>query len=239
MREWASGRTDRIRWRNSLRNHPRTPTARESASLAGLFSDFLWMASAFWVSRQRNKLLGAGWRAGRGRRGHGLHADQAQFLEPPILQCADQQGHARLPDAARGLRRDRGHIAGPQRRADVAQSELEGRPAPGPGERSPGPVAQAQARFPPVEFGPARRQSGPAPPGRRPASDRSLDRPGDRPSAVEPSPAHVRRRPLGAVAAASFCRSPAATSPRPAISYGARSSMPAPRPMSAGGSAAR
>ncbi len=30
----------------------------EGASLAGLVSDFLWMASAFWVSRQRNKLLG-------------------------------------------------------------------------------------------------------------------------------------------------------------------------------------
>jgi vitamin B12/bleomycin/antimicrobial peptide transport system ATP-binding/permease protein len=29
----------------------------EGASLAGLVSDFLWMASAFWVSRQRNKLL--------------------------------------------------------------------------------------------------------------------------------------------------------------------------------------
>ena len=29
----------------------------ESASLGSLFSDFIWMASAFWVSRQRNKLL--------------------------------------------------------------------------------------------------------------------------------------------------------------------------------------
>src|ERR1700761_7237225 len=29
----------------------------ESASLASLFSDVIWMASAFWVSRQRNKLL--------------------------------------------------------------------------------------------------------------------------------------------------------------------------------------
>ena len=29
----------------------------EGASLGSLFSDFLWMASAFWVSRQRNKLL--------------------------------------------------------------------------------------------------------------------------------------------------------------------------------------
>ena len=32
--------------------------AGESASLAGLISDFFWMASAFWASRQRNKLIG-------------------------------------------------------------------------------------------------------------------------------------------------------------------------------------
>ena len=37
------------------RNHRRT--ARRGASLAGLFSDFLWMASAFWASRQRNHLF--------------------------------------------------------------------------------------------------------------------------------------------------------------------------------------
>src|SRR5215469_2866775 len=29
----------------------------ESATLASLFSDFIWMASAFWASRQRNKLV--------------------------------------------------------------------------------------------------------------------------------------------------------------------------------------
>src|SRR6202161_3596193 len=29
----------------------------DSASLKSLFSDVIWMASAFWVSRQRNKLL--------------------------------------------------------------------------------------------------------------------------------------------------------------------------------------
>ncbi len=45
---------------------------------------------------------GPGRRARRGRRGHGLHADQAQFLEPPILQCPDQQGHARLSSTQLG-----------------------------------------------------------------------------------------------------------------------------------------
>ena len=200
MREWASGETDRIRWRNNPRNHQRAPTTPTARRWHSLFSDVIWMASAFWASRQRNKLLALGRRARRGRRGHGLYADQAQFLEPPVLQCADQQGHARFPDAARRLRRNRRHIARPQRRADVAQSELEGRPAPRPGERSPERVAQAQARFPPVEFGPARRQPRPAPPGRRPASDRSLDRPRHWPSAVEPSSAHICRRALGAVA---------------------------------------
>ena len=33
------------------------PMALRTASLGSLFSDFVWMASAFWVSRQRNKLL--------------------------------------------------------------------------------------------------------------------------------------------------------------------------------------
>jgi putative ATP-binding cassette transporter len=37
---------------------PETAGGGESASLAGLISDFFWMASAFWASRQRNKLLG-------------------------------------------------------------------------------------------------------------------------------------------------------------------------------------
>ena len=36
------------------------PDGAESASLSGLLSDFLWMASAFWASRQRNKLVGLG-----------------------------------------------------------------------------------------------------------------------------------------------------------------------------------
>ena len=37
---------------------PENAGGGEGASLAGLVSDFLWMASAFWVSRQRNKLVG-------------------------------------------------------------------------------------------------------------------------------------------------------------------------------------
>ena len=37
---------------------PENAGAGEGASLAGLISDFLWMASAFWASRQRNKLIG-------------------------------------------------------------------------------------------------------------------------------------------------------------------------------------
>ena len=57
MREWVSGETDRIRWRKNPRNHQRAPKTPDSASLKSLFSDVVWMASAFWVSRQRNKLL--------------------------------------------------------------------------------------------------------------------------------------------------------------------------------------
>ena len=37
---------------------PENAGGGEGASLAGLVSDFFWMASAFWASRQRNKLLG-------------------------------------------------------------------------------------------------------------------------------------------------------------------------------------
>src|SRR5690242_11890279 len=37
---------------------PESAGGGESASLAGLVSDVFWMASAFWDSRQRNKLLG-------------------------------------------------------------------------------------------------------------------------------------------------------------------------------------
>ena len=47
----------RIRWRNSPKIHRPAPTNTDSASLKSLFSDVIWMASAFWVSRQRNKLL--------------------------------------------------------------------------------------------------------------------------------------------------------------------------------------
>ena len=36
---------------------PENAGGGEGASLAGLISDFFWMASAFWASRQRNKLL--------------------------------------------------------------------------------------------------------------------------------------------------------------------------------------
>ena len=36
---------------------PESADSVESATLASLFSDFVWMASAFWASRQRNKLL--------------------------------------------------------------------------------------------------------------------------------------------------------------------------------------
>ena len=153
---------------------------------------------------------GLGRRADRGRGGHGLHADQAQFLEPPVLQCADRQGHSGFPDPARRVRRDRRHIADPQRDADVAQSELQSRPATRPGERPPEPVARAEARLPPLEFGRDRRQSGPAPPGRRPASDRSFNRPRHWPSAIEPSSGDLCRRSVGAFVSAWPC--PAARS---------------------------
>ena len=36
---------------------PKSADNADSASLKSLFSDVIWMASAFWVSRQRNKLL--------------------------------------------------------------------------------------------------------------------------------------------------------------------------------------
>src|SRR6185312_14691134 len=39
---------------------PESAGGGEGASLAGLISDFFWMASAFWASRQRNKLLALG-----------------------------------------------------------------------------------------------------------------------------------------------------------------------------------
>jgi putative ATP-binding cassette transporter len=36
---------------------PNDPASADKATLSGLFSDFLWMASGFWLSPQRNKLL--------------------------------------------------------------------------------------------------------------------------------------------------------------------------------------
>ena len=36
---------------------PKSAESSDSPSLKGLFSDFVWMASAFWASRQRNRLL--------------------------------------------------------------------------------------------------------------------------------------------------------------------------------------
>ena len=38
-------------------NPPDVAESAESATLSGLISDSLWMASAFWASRQRNKLM--------------------------------------------------------------------------------------------------------------------------------------------------------------------------------------
>ncbi len=39
---------------------PDDPASADKATLSGLFSDFLWMAAGFWVSPQRNKLIGLG-----------------------------------------------------------------------------------------------------------------------------------------------------------------------------------
>src|SRR4029077_19923764 len=39
------------------REPSRSADNTDSASLKSLFSDVIWMASAFWVSRQRNRLL--------------------------------------------------------------------------------------------------------------------------------------------------------------------------------------
>ena len=39
------------------KEQPKGGDSAESASLASLISDFIWMASAFWASRQRNRLL--------------------------------------------------------------------------------------------------------------------------------------------------------------------------------------
>jgi vitamin B12/bleomycin/antimicrobial peptide transport system ATP-binding/permease protein len=39
---------------------PDDPASADKATLSGLFSDFLWMATGFWVSPQRNKLIGLG-----------------------------------------------------------------------------------------------------------------------------------------------------------------------------------
>ena len=188
---------------NSMAEQSKEPSKgadnTDSASLKSLFSDVIWMASAFWVSRQRNKLLAL---AGGLIVVVGATAYMQIRLNSwnrPFYNALTNKDMPGFLAAALGLRRDRGHIACPQRGADVAQSELQGRLAPRPGERSPGPVAQAEARVPPVEFGPARRQPRPAPPSRRSASDRSFHRLRHRPSAVEPSSAHLRRRPLGAL----------------------------------------
>ena len=164
--ENGRGETDRIRWRNSPTNHQTTRLKRGQVRRCAVFSPIScgW-PRASGLSPQRNKLLmlAGALVAVVGR--DGLHADQAQFLEPSILQCADQQGYAGLPLTARRLRRAGGDIARPQRRADVAQSDLQSRDAPGPGRRSPERMAQAEARLSPVEFRRHRRQPGPAPAG--------------------------------------------------------------------------
>ena len=56
MREWARGDGS-----NSMAEQSNKPPSGaegvETATLRSLFSDFLWMASGFWLSPQRNKLL--------------------------------------------------------------------------------------------------------------------------------------------------------------------------------------
>ena len=75
--------------------------------------------------------------------------------------------------------------------------------------------------------------------GGRPASHRSHDRPRHRPAAIDAAPAVVHRRALGAVARHVSAVRAATSSPCPAIWCGARSSMPEPHRSSVGASAAR
>ncbi len=58
MQQWACGENGLNAMAGQSKKPPESAGGGESASLAGLVSDVFWMASAFWGSRQRNKLLG-------------------------------------------------------------------------------------------------------------------------------------------------------------------------------------
>ena len=172
----------------------------DSATLKSLFSDVIWMASAFWVSRQRNKLLTL---AG----GLIVVVGATAYMQIRLNSWNRPFYNALTNKDMPGFLAQLwvfGEIAGILLVLNVVQMWLN--------QSSKVVLRQglvndllnqwlrAEARLPPVEFGPARRQPRPAPPSRRSASDRSFHRLRRRPSAVDPTPAHLRRRPLGALA---------------------------------------
>src|SRR5215472_9497702 len=82
----------------------------------------------------------------------------------------------------------------------MAESDLTGGAAPGPGARSPKRVAQADARLPPLECRCDRTESRPASARGRAASDRPDDRSRHRTAAVDTAALVLHRRAVGVVA---------------------------------------
>ena len=179
---------------------PKGADNTDSASLKSLFSDFIWMASAFWVSRQRNKLLAlagalivvVGATAYMQIRLNSwnrpfynalTNKDMPGFL-PQLWVFGEIAGILLVLNVAQMWLNQSSKVVLRQGLVnDLLDQWLKPKRAfrlsnSGPLGANPDQRLQADAQH---------------------LTDLSTDL-GDRPSAVEPSSAHVRRRPLGALA---------------------------------------
>ena len=155
------------------------------------------MIAALWASRQRNTIFFLVAGPDRDRRRDRLRASPAQRVERALLRRAGAQELLRVRPAVDRLR---GACRGPacsQRRADVAQSEIEAGFARGPCRGSPGRMAVARTRLSSVASRRDRRQSRSANSGGRQAPHRTNDRPRDRPSAIDAASPELHRGALG------------------------------------------
>ena len=145
----------------------------DSASLASLISDVIWMASAFWVSRQRNKLLAL---AGALIVVVGATAYMQIRLNSwnrPFYNALTNKDMPDFLDPAWRLRRDGGHIACPQRAQMWLNQTTKVVLRQGLVNDLLKQWLEPKRAFRLSNSGPLGANPGPAPPSRRRASDRS------------------------------------------------------------------
>ena len=90
---------------------PKDGDGTDSASLASLFSDVIWMASAFWASRQRNKLLMLAAALVVVVGATAYMQIRLNSWNRPFYNALTNKDMSGFSDPALGLRRNRGHIA--------------------------------------------------------------------------------------------------------------------------------